>query len=357
MADQRTEDIYAAALAALEEGTELSSDKTVALQHPQVYTGSLAKPVVSAAKPPIQATQYLSPEELRKQAQAPAGPLFPERPQQQERSVMPSYESCYSDGRKPIAIVTSQDLAEQKPPLPRLFENEQPRPVVAAHSGEVVYKPIQPQSSTLMIAALIAAIFLVLGIGYASLVTLDKLPAPAFLMYGASRGTGVSLSEASDFSQAPQFVAEDFENQEMGEALLEYSNSIINSLQPVSKAYGELGKHLSQGGVPNFKQIKDLTEKAEAASSQASRELSTLQVPGNLNSSEAHQYLDKVLLDAKAMIKQGQVTISALYVASAGRPIGFTDAGFSAKNVLRNKENLFSDINRAARALGLKKTE
>lgn len=324
MPDQYTEDIYALALRALEE-----DDDEIANQ---------------AFQADANATRMLNASELEA-----AQSLTP--PPSYRKNANVSHNNHAS-----VTIVTSDELAQRMPPLPRLFKNERPTGVRPAYAGEVRYLPVQPKFSSQTIVALVSAIVMVCVIAYGSLAFAGKLPLPAVLMYGSSRSAGVSMSSVANFTQAPHYKPEEFSSDREAAQYLDFSEQLLSSTEQLAKSYGALGKEMAKGGVPDLQKIKQLAQESESVTQQVSRDLNALVVP-DLYSAEGKQYLEKSLRDAKAMIKQGNSTISALYAASSGRLSGFGDAGFSSSNINRNKETMFADLNRAARAVGLKERE
>ena len=355
MAQQDTKDIYALALEALEEDEAVEQvGSHQANKHRQIQVPAQAQGGFTSDSDAFLDGYHTEGYHTDKYRADEYRSAFIS---QDDLSLIPDYEGLYPNSRKPIAVITSDDLENQRPPKPRLFAQERAHALRKARAGEVVYKPQLPQSSKKTLAALVAACIMVLFVAYALLVSLNKLPAPAILMYGSSRSAGVSLTQASDFSKIPQYKAENFSNEAQGQELVSCAEAIVAATQSASKVYAELGKELAQGGIPDLKAIKQKTEASEQALRQARNELESVDIPQNLSSAEARQYLEKSALDAKALLEQCQNTLNALYLASSGRPSAFTDASYAASNVNRNKENLFNDIHRAARALGLKSQE
>lgn len=331
MPDQHTEDIYAAALKALEEDESSALDMKTDLGSTRLLSQSESDSV-QACVAHYQETPYGRQQTFHRTS------------------------SKQPENAQAINIVTSDEIAQRKLPMPRLFQNERAVGVNPAYAGEVSYAPIQPRFSTQTIIALICAIAMVFVVVYGSLAMVGKVPLPAFLMYGSSRSAGVTMSSVANFTKAPHYQVDEFSSDKEASQYIDFAEQLLSSTEDLAKSYGELGKEMAKGGVPDLKKIKQLAENADKLTQQTSRELNALVVP-DMYSAEGKQYLEKSLKDAKAMVKQGNSTISALYLASSGKLSGFGDAAFSSSNVHRNKEAMFDDLNRAARAIGLKERE
>lgn len=255
--------------------------------------------------------------------------------------------------RRPIGVVTSDDLERRKPPLPRLFAGERASGVRLARAGEVRFSPQQPSSHTARLLALIASIIILVVTVYSLLIVTNRLPVPAIMMYESTRSVGKTLTRASDISKAPAIEIDQYKNKDHGEALNAFESSLLDALNPSLKALGSLGLELGRGGIPDLKQISILNEQAKVALQTTKTDLKSLALPEG-TAADYTQYLDKVLLAANAFVEQGQNTVAAIEIGCDGHSSGFSDATFSANNIERNKDNLIADLKRAVESVGTK---
>lgn len=272
----------------------------------------------------------------------------------QDDAIYANRPNFYGFVNPPVGIVTTDDLEKRKPPLPRLFKGERVSPVMVAQPGEVRFSPQQPRSIFGLIVAIVVALLLVAGIGYVTLVATKRAPVPAVFMYGSTRLVGTTLSSIGDVSKVPQPKVEDFEDAKTATPFVAFVNDFMAALAPVSKSYGDLGYELSRSNVPDLDKIHSLNELARAQIPQTKSSLQELSIPESLPS-DAIKSLGKALNAANAMLDQGTNVSNALSVGVKGSPSGFGDASFAAENMKRNRDNVFAEIRRAERALGLKK--
>lgn len=255
--------------------------------------------------------------------------------------------------RRPIGVVTSDDLERRKPPIPRLFAGEHPAGVRLARAGEVRFSPKQPTSHTARLLAVVASAIILVVTVYTLLIVTNRLPVPAVMMYESTRTVGKTLTRASDISKAPAIEIDQYKNKDHGEALNAFESSLLDALNPSLKALGSLGLELGRGGVPDLKQISILNEQAKVALQTTKTDLNALAIPEG-TAADYTQYLDKVLLAADAFVEQGQNTVAAIEIGCDGHSSGFSDATFSANNIERNKDNLIADLKRAVDSVGTK---
>lgn len=254
--------------------------------------------------------------------------------------------------RQPIGIVTSEDVENIPLPNPVRVVNGQAQGVRTAHGGEVKYRPRQPRSTAALVTGLVAAVLTILFIIYSALVASGTIGEPAVMMYGSTTNTGKIMQGASNNEDAPHNAVEKYKDQQLAPSYVEFREKVYSALKPMYESYAILGDELAQGGIPNASKIKELNNQAQAAAQTAQANISQISIPEGAGGDVAN-YLNKVLLAASAGVTQALNTSEAIDRAADGDASAYADAGLSAQNMIRNKENIFADFNRADKAVGI----
>ena len=254
--------------------------------------------------------------------------------------------------KQPVGVVTSEDVQRMPRPVPVHVVNGRASGVRLAHGGEIRYRPRQPRGTFALIAGVVAAACTILFILYTSLIASGTIGEPAVLMYGASTNTGKIMQRAAEFDDAPQNQLERYKDQTLASSYVNFRTQVYDGMKPMFEAYALLGDELAKGGVPNIAKITELNNQAQAAAQTSQENLSQVAIPEG-SGGDLATYLNKILLASNASIAQAINTSEAISRAAEGDASAFADAGLSAQNMIRNKENIFADFNRADKAIGL----